>query len=165
MKHRHAYRDVTMERATRSQLDYVLDQLHDQREVDLVILMLVFTLSPRETALRLQITEHSVGTRLQRAMVKLQYSGGVAALREELEGHVPRAAQFRRRVEELAESLLVTCPRCARPFFPENKAAATGGRPRRYCSNACRQAAYRSRRRAASPGPDRDRGGIQEGAG
>ncbi|MEU7430749.1 hypothetical protein AB0B07_07765 [Streptomyces sioyaensis] len=146
MKNRRDYRDVTMERATSSRLDYALSMLHDQNEVDLVILMLVFNLSARETALRLQITECSVMGRLHRAMAKLRHTGQTISLKDELEdGRVPRAAEFRGRVDELAESILVTCPQCNRPFFPENKSMATGGRPRRYCSNSCRQAAYRKR--------------------
>ena len=43
---------------------------------------------------------------------------------------------------------LVWCPQCQqRQFLPET-GQFYGGRHRKYCSNACRQAAYRARRRA-----------------
>jgi hypothetical protein len=46
---------------------------------------------------------------------------------------------------------LVWCPQCQqRQFLPES-GQFYGGRQRKYCSNACRQAAYRARRRAAAP--------------
>jgi hypothetical protein len=45
---------------------------------------------------------------------------------------------------------LIWCPQCKqRQFLPEGY--WTNGRTRKYCSNACRQAAYRARRRAAAP--------------
>jgi hypothetical protein len=37
----------------------------------------------------------------------------------------------------------VKCPQCETRFWPY-----TRGRKKRYCSNACRQAAYRDRKRA-----------------
>lgn len=46
------------------------------------------------------------------------------------------------------EGDLVWCPQCQqRQFLPES-GGFYGGRHRKYCSNACRQAAYRDRRRA-----------------
>lgn len=45
---------------------------------------------------------------------------------------------------------LVWCPQChQRQFLPEI-GLFTGGRRRKYCSNACRQAAYRARRAAST---------------
>ena len=47
------------------------------------------------------------------------------------------------------EGKLVWCPQChQRQFLPEI-GLSTGGRRRKYCSNACRQAAYRARRAGA----------------
>jgi hypothetical protein len=43
---------------------------------------------------------------------------------------------------------LVLCPQCQqRQFLPES-GQFYGGRHRKYCTNACRQAAYRARRAA-----------------
>ena len=40
----------------------------------------------------------------------------------------------------------ILCPQCKkRQFLPDGQ-PDVGGRPRKYCSNACRQAAYRARR-------------------
>ena len=46
------------------------------------------------------------------------------------------------------ETVLVWCAQChERRFNPGRGALPTSGRPRKYCSNKCRQAAYRERRR------------------
>jgi hypothetical protein len=48
---------------------------------------------------------------------------------------------------------LVLCPQCEqRRFLPES-GQVSGGRHRKYCSNACRQAAYRARRGAGDEEP------------
>ena len=41
------------------------------------------------------------------------------------------------------DSVTMTCPTCGQPFTPTGR--------RKYCSNACRAAAYRQRRDAAGP--------------
>ena len=49
---------------------------------------------------------------------------------------------------------LVRCPQCQQrqflPSSPIQDGMPPGGRPRKYCSNACRQAAYRARRGATT---------------
>jgi DNA-binding MarR family transcriptional regulator len=45
-----------------------------------------------------------------------------------------------------------TCRVCGRPLAPGEQ-----GRPPRYCSAACRQRAYRARRRVPDPGPEQTR--------
>jgi hypothetical protein len=45
---------------------------------------------------------------------------------------------------------LVWCPQCHKRRFLPEIGLFTGGRRRKYCSNACRQAAYRARRTASA---------------
>ncbi|MBE9499817.1 hypothetical protein IHE61_21595 [Streptomyces sp. GKU 257-1] len=55
-----------------------------------------------------------------------------------------RALIRRWRLEEFAP----VCSQCGRRYTPEGvRPARLGGRPRQYCSNACRQKAYRVRHR------------------
>lgn len=58
----------------------------------------------------------------------------------------------------LEELFAPTCAQCGSRYVPEqqNPLWQSGGRPRRYCSNACRQRAYRQRhRQAGRSGTDR----------
>jgi hypothetical protein len=64
----------------------------------------------------------------------------------------------RRVVSDYAEAAsrgrdrIVWCSHCGEHRFSSRSLSSTGGRPRKYCSNKCRQAAYRARRaRANSP--------------
>lgn len=52
--------------------------------------------------------------------------------------------------EEVARSVIGRCAQCTRPLV-RLSAPRDGGRPRVYCSNACRQRAYRERSRDAEP--------------
>ncbi|WP_310726888.1 hypothetical protein [Streptomyces sp. N2A] len=46
------------------------------------------------------------------------------------------------------EGFASECPQCRRRYAPEElRRTRWGGRPRQYCSNACRQKAYRERHR------------------
>lgn len=51
----------------------------------------------------------------------------------------------------LEELFAPTCTQCGSRYVPEQQKDPwpTGGRPRQYCSNACRQKAYRQRHRQA----------------
>jgi endogenous inhibitor of DNA gyrase (YacG/DUF329 family) len=51
--------------------------------------------------------------------------------------------------EQLEAIGVVWCANCQRPF-----SSITGGRRRAYCSNKCRQAAYRERQRQAGASDD-----------
>ena len=46
---------------------------------------------------------------------------------------------------------LVWCAHCHQRRFDPRSDVATGGRPRKYCSDKCRQAAYRARHRPTAP--------------
>ncbi|WP_280703067.1 hypothetical protein [Kitasatospora sp. GP82] len=54
-------------------------------------------------------------------------------------------------IEKLERALLRTCATCHRDVL--RPAGPFGGRPRKHCSAACRQAAYRARRKTAAPAP------------
>ncbi|MET7339231.1 sigma factor-like helix-turn-helix DNA-binding protein [Nonomuraea sp. NPDC005650] len=49
-------------------------------------------------------------------------------------------------IRNLTVDDLVTCMSCSRRFLPTSSVSDDGGRPRQYCSNACRQKAYRARK-------------------
>ncbi len=65
-------------------------------------------------------------------------------------GQVVGFVDVRRAVDSPAhigpEGDLVLCPQCQQRWFLPESGQFYGGRHRKYCSNACRQAAYRARR-------------------
>ncbi|WP_207226521.1 hypothetical protein, partial [Streptomyces albidoflavus] len=81
----------------------------------------------------------SYGTALSRAKrISEEYDGDFVA----------RSRELRRWADAVAQSIVVICT-CGRKFLPENIFSINGGRPKRYCSNACKQSAYRSRKKLA----------------
>lgn len=149
MRRRRPYRDTTAERASISKLGFLLNEIQDRRQVGMVIFIVIWGLSFPDAARRLGISEREARRLLHNALSRLRHPSHLANLREELGGDdfVSRSVELRRWVQAAAQTMLVTCPRCERRFMPENIFYLTGGRPRRYCSNACRQAAYRARQR------------------
>ncbi|WP_344638654.1 hypothetical protein [Kitasatospora cystarginea] len=71
--------------------------------------------------------------------------GRPAALFEALSQRLPHVRDL---VAQIEREVLTACEHCERPAIPPP--TTRGGRPRRYCSNACRQAAYRARKRFAA---------------
>ncbi|MFJ9777638.1 hypothetical protein ACIRVF_41435 [Kitasatospora sp. NPDC101157] len=65
----------------------------------------------------------------------------------ELIDGVPKALV--NQVEKFERALLRTCPMCQRAVISPTGPA--GGRPRKYCSSPCKQAAYRARKKSAVP--------------
>ncbi|KOV24659.1 hypothetical protein ADK60_23530, partial [Streptomyces sp. XY431] len=66
----------------------------------------------------------------------------LAELNDLADGLPPDMVTALRAIEQ---SMLSTCEQCQRAAVPPQRKA--GGRPQRYCSNACRQKAYRQRAR------------------
>ncbi|MEU6236677.1 hypothetical protein [Kitasatospora sp. NPDC047058] len=64
-----------------------------------------------------------------------------AELRDLADGLPP---EMKAAVRALEQSLLRPCEQCQQPVPPPSR---SGGRPRRFCSNACRQKAHRQRTR------------------
>lgn len=60
----------------------------------------------------------------------------------------PRPTALDRSIFERWRANLISCAHCGKQDFATR---GNGGRPRRYCTNKCRQAAYRARRASADP--------------
>ncbi|MFI6125347.1 hypothetical protein ACIBCU_37490 [Streptomyces sp. NPDC051064] len=149
MKRQRPYRDTTAERASTSSIGLVLNSIRNRREVGVVIHMVVWGLSLQDTARRMGVTETQAQHLLVNALSRLRHPSMAANLRVELDGDsVARSRELRRWANAVAQSIVVTCP-CGLKFLPESFFLTTGGRPKRYCSNACKQAAYRARRKQA----------------
>ncbi|MEV7907477.1 hypothetical protein [Streptomyces anulatus] len=146
MKRQRSFRDTTAERASISNIGLTLAAIRDRREVAIVMLAIVWGLSVRDAARRLGLTEREAEVLLHKVLSKLRHPSMAGNISAEADGEdVARSRELRRWAEAVERSLLVTCP-CGSIFLPDNIFLATGGRPKRYCSNACRQAAYRARK-------------------
>ncbi|MFL0028451.1 hypothetical protein ACJBCE_36625 [Streptomyces sp. NBUL23] len=147
MRRHRPFRDTTAERASISNIGYALTSIGDRREVAIVVLAIVWGLSVRDSARRMGVTERQAEVLLHKVLFKLRHPSRSGTLSAEADGEdVARSKELRRWAEAVERSLLVTCS-CGSIFLPDNIFLATGGRPKRYCSNACRQAAYRARKK------------------
>jgi hypothetical protein len=150
MTRRRAYRDPTAERASLSNIGHALNSITDRREVGMVIFIVIWGLSVPEAARRMRTSEQEAWRLFGRAVGRLRHPshGGLDRELHELDdGFVARSGELRRWAQAAAQALVTACPLCGRKFLPESIFYVTGGRPRQYCSNACRQASYRARRR------------------
>ncbi|MEU7206107.1 hypothetical protein [Streptomyces sp. NPDC045470] len=164
MKRRRTYRDTTPERASLSNFGTVLNTITDRREIAVAVLIVEVGLSLPEAARRLRLTEPDAQRLFSAAFARLRHPSRSQLIAGELDGDfVTRSAELRRWVESAAETLLVVCPSCLRRFLPESILLVTGGRPQRYCSNACRQRAYRRRRK--EPSARMESGGTPKSSG
>ncbi|MFE7635117.1 hypothetical protein ACFU7Z_13945 [Kitasatospora sp. NPDC057518] len=77
----------------------------------------------------------------------LRHPAGYQLVAELADGVPPALVS---QLEKLERALLRECATCQRNVLPP--AGPVGGRPRKYCSDACRQAAYRARREPANQG-------------
>ncbi|MEU6965026.1 hypothetical protein [Streptomyces chrestomyceticus] len=150
MKRRRIYRDPTTERASLSAIGTVLDTIADRGEISIVMFVVVGGLSLADAAQRLQLTEREAQHLLNRALGRLRHPSRSQIIADEMDGDsVTRSGELRQWAASVTSSLLISCPSCKYQFLPENILLVTGGRPQRYCSNACRQAAYRRRKKEA----------------
>ncbi|MGW2183653.1 sigma factor-like helix-turn-helix DNA-binding protein [Streptomyces sp. NPDC001732] len=136
-----------MERADISSIGLALNSIKNRREIGIVVLLVIWGLSMQEAARRLGVTEEQARELLYKALSRLRHPSSAHRLREEVDGDfVARSRELRRWADAAVQAIVVTCT-CGRKFLPENIFMTTGGRPKRYCSNACKQAAYRARKK------------------
>ncbi|MFD9687771.1 hypothetical protein ACFWXO_18660 [Kitasatospora sp. NPDC059088] len=150
MKRRSQHSDPTAERARVGSLIEALEGAHADALV-IVFGLYLFGLSARQVAQHFEIPLNRV-SELSRTGLSGLSTAALSSLRSEfLDGSVPRDAQLPRVLRLLGfdEIDAWTCRHCRLPNLPVRAAnpqnRLKGGRPRLYCSNACRQAAYRSR--------------------
>ncbi|WP_157851530.1 hypothetical protein [Streptomyces monomycini] len=154
MKRRYDYRDPTANRADTSSINHVLATLNDL-EVTVFILSVVLEQPLATIARLLRRPDGEVAGILRVATSRLRHPSHSTAVSDEFgqDGKIAVSAGLRSWARELSEELVRRCPRCGEPFLPHDLVTARGGRPRLFCSNACRQAAYRMRRKAPGGGP------------
>ncbi len=105
-----------------------------------------------EVGRRYDVTRERIRQIERKALEKLRQEVSDSPLLVMDGGQVVGFVDVRRSVDSPSsigpEGDLVLCPECQqRRFLPES-GQFYGGRHRKYCSDACRQAAYRARRRA-----------------
>ncbi|MFF3068854.1 hypothetical protein [Kitasatospora sp. NPDC057936] len=161
MKRHRQHLDPTAERARTGSVTSALDRL--PRETLIVMFAIhVYGLSTGQVTEYFGIPRKRVAHLAYSSLSIMRHpaGAGVGLLQELQDGAVPRSADLPAFLNELGfgEIGAWTCRQCRRPNLPDRGAdpyaRAMGGRPRQYCSNACRQAAYRGRRsaRPSSPG-------------
>ena len=147
------FRDPTTRYIGRDDLDHALSRL----EPELVELLAahVYGVTPGRLARRMDTGGFDVLLLLLHALRKIRDSPGGEGLVEELRtDHGPRYSQALRTIaQRMRIDGVPRCRRCAKPLT-----AATTGRPRQYCGNACRQAAYRQRIRDSAVNAKHDHG-------
>ncbi|MGW9613317.1 hypothetical protein [Streptomyces diastaticus] len=149
MRRQRQHRDTTVERADISSIGIALNSIQNRREIGAVILFVIWGLSMQEAARRLGVTEKEAEALLTKALSRLRHPSRAKRISEEYDGDfVARSRELRRWADAVAQSIVVICT-CGRKFLPENIFSINGGRPKRYCSNACKQSAYRSRKKLA----------------
>lgn len=105
-----------------------------------------------ETGRHFNVTRERVRQIEWKAFEKLRQEVGDSPLLVVEDGQVVGFADVRRSVDGSSsihsEGDLVLCPQCQQRQFLPGSGQFYGGRHRKYCSDACRQAAYRARRSA-----------------
>ncbi|MFH8753672.1 hypothetical protein ACH4GK_38000 [Streptomyces rimosus] len=156
MKRRYDYRDPTASRADISTINNVLATL-DSLEVTVFTLAVVLEQPLATIARLLRRSEGEVADILSVATSRLRHPCHSTVMSDEFgqDGKIAVSAGLRSWARELSEELVRRCLQCGEAFLLHDLIATRGGRPRRFCSNACRQAAYRMRRKApgGAPGP------------
>ncbi|RSN48285.1 hypothetical protein DMH08_34495 [Actinomadura sp. WAC 06369] len=138
-------------------LQRVLDGLSSQREVGVLTLRFGLTDGRPQTLDEIGrtygVTRERIRQIEQKAIARLRHPSRTGVLAVPDGGLI----DFRRRNDRLPtdEQIgVIRCGSCQRRFVPKNYAQDVGGpwstpragRPRKYCSNRCRQAAYRIRK-------------------
>lgn len=155
MKRGEPYRDSTMTRADLSHLGDVLKHIKDRREVGMMIFVAIWGLSIQEAGEQLGLSGLQAERIFSRVRARLRHPSR-AWIVKELDGgdFIMRSEELRRWTHAAAYAMGCVCI-CGRRFLPKKISSTAGGRPRLYCSNACRQSAYRARKRE-SPLPGKD---------
>jgi hypothetical protein len=149
-QHRSADIDPTFAHARISPIERLLS-VATAREVEVILLRIVIGLPLDEVARRVRCSTTEAVHLLNLGTSKIRHpSRGNEGLDEFLDAFASPSAEVRDYIAMISlES--VTCARCRLPSFPDpTNYASASGRPRKYCSNSCRQAAYRARKRESS---------------
>ncbi|MDP9848146.1 sigma factor-like helix-turn-helix DNA-binding protein [Streptosporangium lutulentum] len=134
-----------------------------QRELDAVCMAFGITTDPpmslREIGRLYGVSNNEIWRILKKAFDTLSHPSRSSVLRVMEEGEavdiidvwrMPKTSAVGVTVPQATD--IIWCSHCRERRFASANLAFGGGRPRKYCSNRCRQAAYRARRtRADSP--------------
>ncbi|WP_210582007.1 hypothetical protein [Streptomyces sp. GESEQ-4] len=132
-------------------LDQVLSSMPKESAIA-VLAQVLYGASEEEIGKRLGVTPIRARSLISKGISRLRHPMWAQAWQEYFDVDSQalliddglRALIRKWRLEEFAP----VCSQCGRRYTPEGlKLGARGGRPRRYCSNACRQRAYRMRHR------------------
>ncbi|MEV6867461.1 sigma factor-like helix-turn-helix DNA-binding protein [Streptosporangium subroseum] len=128
-----------------------------QRELDAVCMAFGITtdtpMSVWEIGKVYDIRNREVVRILDRALRMLRHPSRSAVLRVLEEGkavdvidvwRMPKTSAVEMNASQAAD--IIWCGHCRERQFASHNPSTGGGRPRKYCSNRCRQAAYRTRR-------------------
>ncbi|MFI9332325.1 hypothetical protein ACIGZJ_32945 [Kitasatospora sp. NPDC052868] len=150
-----ALNDPTARHAGPDVISDALSRTLSLPEIELLTAWL-YDVPTHQLATDLGATQDSTEVILANALAKLGRSPQAKALLDEhLAGEGPKhSGTLRLTAARLGVDSVPRCPTCATALL----SAAPTGRPRRYCSDRCRQKAYRERARAgakAAPAPGR----------
>ncbi len=152
-RRRTGYRDPTAERARVGRVEALLAELPRERLV-VLLATAVYGLTDRETSERFGIPLDQVEGIKGQTMSRVRHPSRLVSMDAlaELDGVVPTSTEFRSMLQRLGLAQLDAprvCAHCQRPAILPQVSRPAGGRPRKFCSSACRQAAYRARSKLA----------------
>lgn len=154
MRRQRVFRDPTVTRADTSLIGEILGSV-EETDATLFVMVTVLGQSLQQVARLLKLSEEQAKARLSVVTSRLRHPSRSQRIRDELsDGQTLVSAQLRGWTRDISGALFPRCAQCDTPFLPPNAALSRGGRPRRYCSSACRQAAYRRRLAAAEMAPE-----------
>ncbi|WP_327286620.1 hypothetical protein [Streptomyces sp. NBC_01205] len=142
MRRQRTFRDPTPDRTGSNSVGWILDGL-DDFEATVFLTTAVLEWPPAQTARLLRCAEEDVRKTHQLVLPQFQFLDYLEKVHSEFDGRRIFSAELRSCAREICEALIRRCPRCEEPFM--QRYSARGGRPREFCRNACRQAAYRKR--------------------
>lgn len=154
MTRRRDFRDPTADRADISGVSALMDTLSDV-EAEVLFYIQVAGLSVPEVARRERLSEVEVFEHHSWALSRVRHPSRWGPMRDENLTDASVSSELRGWLRQVFEEASTSCSRCQRAIYPEQLLRRSGGRPRRYCSNACKQAAYRKRRRL-KPAPSEE---------
>ncbi|MFF2619019.1 hypothetical protein [Kitasatospora sp. NPDC058046] len=156
MKRHGRHRDPTAERARTGGVTKAVRWLH-REGLTVMFAIHVYGLSRKQVTTYFGIPPERVSEFEHSTLSFMRNHSWTTSRDELLDGPVPRSADLRALLRELGFDDIEawTCEHCRLAVLPVRAPGAlpNGGRPRRYCSNACRQAAYRARRAARTSDP------------
>ncbi|WP_329321621.1 hypothetical protein [Streptomyces sp. NBC_01262] len=156
-RRRTTHSDPTPARARTNSIAEVLEHLSRDQVVALLATR-VYGLSDLQTSRRFDIPVNQIDRLSRTAMAWIRHPKRlVAGFEAELDGVVATSADLQILLQKFGLAELEAAPQCAhckRPVLALHLYRPAVGRPRKYCSNACRQAAYRARKTGSCGGED-----------